>query len=100
MNIELLHKLYAAGFPNMTTYCPVQHKHSDEKKKKSCEIAYFVEPTLDELVAGCGDVLLDAHTPPKHSWAYLPSQATTTRFEGETPAEAVANVWLVLNKKS
>jgi len=59
-------------------------------------------PTLSELIEACGDVFYDLQQKPiKAGWeatAFL-SYTTHAQGKGDTPEEAVANLWLALNKK-
>ena len=67
------------------------------KAKGDCYI-----PNLSELIEACGDVFYDLQQKPiKEGWeatAFL-SLATHAEGKGDTPEEAVANLWLRLNDK-
>ncbi len=95
MNYELLKQLKEAGFP--------QDKLGQCPTCGSFENPYH-DPTLSELIEACGD---NFHTLCK-GWKnqvpgfYADNWPLTTPFYevfGKTPKEAVANLYLALNKK-
>jgi hypothetical protein len=57
------------------------------------------EPTLEELIEACGDDMLNLDQ--DNGWGCLVWCATNYEEygDGDTPAEAVANLWLALNAK-
>lgn len=62
---------------------------------------YYYYPTLSELIEACGEVTLCGY---KNSWeAYSTSaphiDSSYKSSTGKTPEEAVARLWLALNKK-
>jgi hypothetical protein len=69
-----------------------------EYNKKTASI----DISLSELVEACGEVFYDLQQKPiKEGWeatAFL-SLATHAEGKGDTPEEAVANLWLRLNDK-
>src|SRR3990167_347433 len=103
MNYELAEKLYKAGFPGI--------KCSEESPTPG-----YSYPTLEELIEACGDRFscLIRH---KKGSEFMPigkrgEEAKALPWEaregdwrkdnrefGETPSEAVANLWLKLNEK-
>ncbi len=94
MTYELAKKLKDAGFPqNGFDKEPLtwQEKHH----------AYF--PALSELIEACGAEFKELMRVPhphldKNPW-YCRGWETEI-FEGSTPEEAVANLWLALNNKT
>lgn len=104
ISYELAKKLKDAGFP--------QHKCFDA----TCNKAHPERPTLEELIEACGDDILglnrthaddgkpngwvaDTHT---HQCDCNKKNCNGFTFEhesGVTPQEAVARLWLHLNKK-
>jgi hypothetical protein len=62
-------------------------------------------PTLEELIEACGDDFrsLDFTLLPSKAWHAVGTNAspthTLTYFHASTPTEAVARLWLALNKK-
>lgn len=85
MTYDLAKQLKDAGFP---------------WKEPSCSPGIAYIPTLSELIEACGGSL-DLMMRPG---ANIASKLHAEEFElvkarGSTPEEAVANLWLVLNKK-
>ncbi len=115
INYELAKKLKDAGFPqedghfywfdtgtrSMFLECvsdesEALHEHSREYQRLA------MVPTLSELIEACGDnVFLEVYKDTKScSASNRPySQENEKRGRGSTPEEAVANLWLELNKK-
>jgi len=105
MTYETAKKLKDAGFTQRSG----DHA-SDAKNCKAhgcmkglpfgCHTAYI--PNLSELVKACGDVFYDLKQEPiKAGWeatAFL-SYTTHAQGKGNTPEEAVADLWLALNDK-
>ncbi len=94
MNYELAKKLKDAGFPfdfgNETVYDSMPPGYSFDRY-----------PTISELIEACRDVecfdLGSRHNVTKY-W-YASCSTFTTSEEYSTPEEAVANLWLELNKQ-
>ena len=100
MNYELALKLSNARFPfnsyrdwDKSDYFwyPCLDFTKQERRK-------LYIPTLEELIEECGDNLIDL-TRTDDGWT-TNSENSLTQIEGKTPTEAVANLWLALNKKS
>ena len=89
MTYETAKKLKDAKFPFLWNYEPQA-------------LAFREYPSLSELIEACGDVFYDLQQKPiKEGWeatAFL-SLATHAEGKGDTPEEAVANLWLRLNDK-
>ena len=87
MNYELQHKLKDAGFPQ---------GDCDEIEG---DVTY--EPSLSELIEACGDLSfkLEWGSNEKVWYAHGSIGRGGEDTKGETPEEAVANLWLELNKK-
>ena len=77
ISYELARKLHDAGF-------------------QSKDNAYI--PTLEELIEACGDrfAMLGKN---KDGWRSMSNGNFGANVEGTSPDEAVANLWLILNKK-
>jgi len=103
MNYELCEKLKGAGFPkDFIVYDGI-----------SCNMAgephVFDAPTLEELIDACDGRMEElscmTHKPKDPKWvahAYSCEECGWDRLNsgyGSTPEEAVANLWLELNKK-
>lgn len=103
MNYELAKQLKDAGFPIES--CSVG---------PNCEQWWYFPgeeaihaPTLEELIAACGENLAslqNAGLMGWFAWKDFPDGLEKdgemgTAFTGSTPSEAVANLWLALNKK-
>lgn len=112
MNYELAKELKEAGFPARCshTYCPDNEQHP----YKGCD--EVIEPSLSELIAECGESFeyleyskrgtedsSNTHwLEKKGRWTAASSDdngITTEDEQGHTPSEAVARLWLALNKK-
>lgn len=100
MKNELAQKLKNAGFSQVHL-----NKKTDFDGDKSC-ISYM--PSLSELIEACGSSFTMHFTNPKYNtsakwYAYDSNNVENDGFqsmgEGLTPEEAVANLWLELNKK-
>jgi hypothetical protein len=103
---ELAKELNGAGFPNIQD---VQHRQGREYLTSDGSVSVYslgeeasaeswFLPTLSELIAACGEkffsLILDCV-----KW-----RCTASGYEGyddlySTPSEAVARLWLALNKK-
>lgn len=101
MNYELCKKLKDAGFPQ-NTLLGIFEDASGPLLKEECPktwgntVAY---PSLAELIEACGDgfglLVKD------DGWTAANGSAEGTWYDqtsGKTPEEAVANLWLELNK--
>ena len=110
MTYELAKKLQDAGYKLKRiapTMCVGPWPILDMNPSGSQEIGaqHFYAPTLEELIEACGEkfVMLVRHddgsgwTACKHGDDLWDSKKHS---EGSTPTEAVANLWLTLNKKS
>jgi len=98
MNYELAKQLKDNGFPDINI-CT----RTDDHEKAGCKECFFeCFPTLSELIEACGDGLRGIL---KVNDSWIAGQI----FEygvlggiignGKTPEEAVAKLWLKLNKK-
>ncbi len=86
MNYELAKQLKDAGFPQT----------GDNQNGYANDGGY--EPLLSELIEACGDKFMDLHYfSDTKTWLAVSDENTTAR--SSTPEEAVANLWLALNKK-
>lgn len=123
MNYELAKKLKDAGFPQTGQrpwFCGGHVYYGDGEGFELCKetepiittdhycessglVAEFVYeiPTLSELIEACGENFYSLYRHQKDKW-----QAHSTGdlwdieiAHGPTPEEAVANLWLALNKK-
>lgn len=67
------------------------------------KIVLCYAPALEELIEACGDrfaSLLCNHNDTGWKWRAMANGRFGANVEGTTPEEAVANLWLLLNKKS
>jgi len=107
MNYELALKLKEAGFPQegKNGYWINSAGVTSSIKKEAPYV-----PTLSELIEACGSQFLmlrrglgdkPNHIIDKKEGAWMCECAAwdRPRFLGDTPEEAVANLWLSLNKK-
>lgn len=101
MNYELAKKLKEAGFPQKGIYEGTTYNLSDIKKV-GVNIGDVYIPTLSELIEACGDdfeVIWKGWGSTKWLAAPRTSYGDPEDYsEGCTPEEAVANLWLELNK--
>lgn len=89
MNYDLAQQLKDAGFP-------VQNSGWDEGFEEKLKL-----PTLSELIAACGErfcLFLKGTTWIAGISTEEPSWYPEASEEGDTPEEAVARLWLALNK--
>lgn len=106
MTYELALKLKNAGFPQATKAGnqipkPGMGAIVDiDKKGKNIPIAgeWAYAPTLSELIEACGEGYFKlAHG--QDDWYGSMGLDNEKHSHGSTPEEAVANLWLALNKK-
>lgn len=105
MNYELAKQLKEAGFPQKGK----GHISSKGKEFKYEHIAYGDDlyfPTLSELIEVCGDRFgslmrwsQDLSKFKKREWLASEEIDFGCKESGSTPEEAVAKLWLELNKK-
>jgi hypothetical protein len=95
-------KLKEAGFPKIRL-CEREDAHEIEKCSQCDEEHY---PTLEELIEACpnnidGEWFTLTFSPYKNKWlcGYEKYEMFTPECWGETPSEAVAALYLALNKK-
>lgn len=103
MTYELAKQLKNAKFPLKTTNFGPNQK---------TPIAYFLDgidsgigyipPTLSELIEACGEQFGGLQKRIDKTWSAEPNYGLSMDFDdvvGKTPEEAVARLWLELNKK-
>lgn len=113
MHYELAKALSDAGFPQGTTSSDTHYTYVDEKNNPCHGItpnsAYL--PTLSELIDACGKEFGALLRVPTGKWQAMGGAIVKSekyevqgeyilRFLSETFEEAVAKLWLELNKKS
>ena len=109
MNYELALELKEAGF---LFHGIAEGKEAWDGKayiEEGTLLAYAL-PTLEELIEACGEgfntLSRDASTSTtcwvvnNYSEIDAPEETVLGWFEGKTPTEAVARLWLVINKKT
>lgn len=90
MNYELALELKNAGFPqNGTNYTP-DHGGSEDTA------AYY--PSLEELIKACGDQFYSVVFATDRDWRAF-GEASRMHADGATPIEAVAHLYIAINKK-
>lgn len=111
MDYELAKQLKDAGFPQKGFIA-----HIDESGRLTHHYVSYYCPTLEELIEACGNDFKDLIKHDPFTTATLgvrlaqgdysasmydrnKSTFKNTMFAGKTPSEAVARLWLVLNKK-
>jgi hypothetical protein len=102
---ELATNLRDAGFPNIHD---MQHREGRDYLRPDGNVAvyslgqlappgdWFI-PTLSELIEACGHGSLDFDYTSENEFC---AQRGTLRAFGASPAEAVARLWLTVNKKA
>lgn len=85
MNYELAKQLKDAGFPWKGPFFENEEYYRE----------YY--PTLSELIEACGDKF-DALVSSERSGGWMATDGRGLSGDGSTPEEAVANLWLELNK--
>ena len=103
MNYELAKELKDAGFPQdgkEGLYVDFEGKVEFEGDPKNPKIEdLFYCPTLSELIEACGDKFIQLEKS-LNWWAIGEDEPLEPQqYEGNTPEEAVARLWLALNKK-
>lgn len=112
MNYELCRKLKEAGFPQTglkyTWYYSTKPMGIFNSGEEYLDVKNhpdrIVCPTLSELIEACGDKFEQVRRCPGVDthiwWAYETwKKEGVACGEGDTPEEAVANLWLELNSK-
>ena len=104
ISYELVKALKEAGF--ITEDKPVgestrEHRFMAREEFFVDEEGQYDVPTLSQLIRACGETVFSIHCSPHRisvEWheALFDEQEV---FEGSTPEEAVARLWLNLNKK-
>lgn len=87
MNKEIIQQLKDAGFKSNFV--------------DGCQICGATTPTLSELIEACGISFLDLRNETGFFGAIgfeIGNRKETMQLNGKTPEEAVANLWLELNK--
>lgn len=105
ISYELALKLKEAGYISERNYgyeelTPLDCRPSLELSVEHEKHA-VISPTLSELIEACGDEIVNLHRYPFGAW-----EALGGKIEGkpvlsgsaDSPEEAVANLWLELNK--
>lgn len=101
MNYELAKELKDAGFPQEYALC----KPRDNAYLFGGDKEAVFNPLLEELIEACECprlLLMKSPWKGKTLWQAFDSDDTfsSEQAEGSTPTEAVARLWLVLNKKA
>jgi len=96
MNYDLAKKLRDVGFPQKEEICGYHLKEGGH-----CDCGYL--PTLEELIEACSPnfgALMHEIVQVTPVYVATPFGAVSTfpRCEGDTPSEAMANLYLALNK--
>lgn len=96
INYELAKQLKEAGFPQKTEgqFVMMIDKNGYEGKIQR-DVVYT--PSLSELIEACGDKFERLMRVTKTIWSVTDTRGF--RYDYSTPEEAVAKLWLELNKK-
>ena len=110
MEYELAKELRDAGFKGSGGWIK-RDKDGEWKPYNNCEMDRLTfstdaghdyetsVPTLSELIKACGKGFQELKRGYKHFWAWGYINNEYKSFKGKTPEEAVARLWLALNKK-
>lgn len=90
ISYELAKQLKDAGFP--------QTDHEDDFIEDAFHDVYVSKPTLEELIEACGGKNIKIGSDFKGNWVAY-SYINAISGNGSTPTEAVARLWLALNKE-
>jgi len=105
MNYELAQKLKDVGFHQEGDYIyaiekigdkPIYMSFDFQSERTYYSIILCSAPTLSELIEACGDSFNTLENR-RNDWC---AQGGAEEGYGQIPEEAVANLWLVLNKKN
>lgn len=101
MNYTLAKELKDAGFPQKNSpiieHCVCDsEEYLGESKVHPADSCFVYLPTLEELIEACGK---DFKSLEKDSVAPWYALGLMVRGQGQIPTEAVARLWLALNKK-
>ncbi len=98
MEYELAKKLKDAGFPQKTALTHVGQEIGISEPDGS---DFVFTPTLSELIESCGDRFYSLIYPGGKDWICYSAKSDDyfVTAKGAIPEEAVANLWLELNKK-
>ncbi len=99
MNYELAKELKEAGFPqqDMPQFDAEGYIHRTLEEEEN----WVYEPTLEELIEACGSDFGGLLSTEKGFVAHarIDALGNGAAHEGSIPSEAVARLWLALNKK-
>ncbi len=100
MNYELAKELKDAGFSyRKDLHFALKPDNTRRTVGDKEEGEYVYEPTLSELIEACGEHF-EVLKHEKDGWrATWHDKVTEVNGYGQTPVEAAARLWLILNKK-
>lgn len=96
---ELAKKLKDAGFPQRNVGLCKHEIWGANMRRESCDCIEgdtATVPSLSELIEACGDNLINL-TKEDTGWSTNATEEYAGDTQGNTPEEAVANLWLALN---
>lgn len=99
LNFELCKELYENGFELVeplliTPGMIIKHERWIDEHGKS-----YPEPILSELIEACGDRFYSLWRRENGEWRSASEKEGNDFIVGSTPEEAVAKLWLSINKK-
>lgn len=97
MSYELALRLKNAGFPLKCTIYSEDDFVFGMAVDLAKEPQQVMYPLLEELIEACGEGLVKLVREEENCW--YAHGVNDTLGHGRTPSEAVANLWLALNKK-
>lgn len=102
ISYELAKQLKDAGFPKKIVL-GMDAKEVADRMEKGLFVEVPEYPTLSELIEACGNgftgLFRTTNYSSKNQWLAENDTKNGSSHHGETAEEAVANLWLALNKK-
>lgn len=102
MTSELAEQLKEAGFPQTITD-PMTYFYNGANfgwsEGEDQPTSYLKIPTLSELIEACGDNFTEVAKVTHKDFQWIAFDRFHNGGKGKTPEEAVAKLWLALNKQ-
>ena len=104
VNYELAKELKDAGFPFQLLFSGSNSRNSASNEYRevfATDEIWYLMPTFEELIEACGKpIWIEGYDHKDFQWLAGQGKGMDTPLgRGSTPTEAVARLWLALNKK-